>query len=574
MSTPDPAGTPPHHRPAPPRRPRRRTAWRQPGLRRLHRRRRRRPRRSAAEALTTLLGPSGCGKTTTLRMLAGYSAPTSGTILIDGDDMTRTPPEKRGLGMVFQSYALFPHLSVAENVGYGLKLRRVPADERARRVAETLDLVGLGHLAASKPKKLSGGQQQRVALARAIAIRPKLLLLDEPLSNLDARLRVQMRAEIRRIQGETGLTVVLVTHDQDEALEMSDDMVLMRAGRIMQQGAPQSVFPAPANRFVADFLGYENFVSAADGTSLTVRPEHLVVEPTAGGAGRAAAPAAAGLHLPGTVTDVAYRGVDLLVTVAADRRLGRPRAARLRRARHGHVVARARRRRRRDRAAVAARRAGRLSRPATGAAPPPRPSLRPLPCPAPPAPLCPSSKGPPMIAAPPARGRLALAAGLAVSAVVLAGCSSGDAVVVRRREHRRQHVPVRRRGVPGGGGRPVHRGHRHRGRDRDRLERRPAVEAAARRRRPRHRRHADQRLLRGPRPGGRPVPAGRGGRRAEPARPSPTSRPRTPTSAPPTATSSTAPSTRPTSSTPTRPPTGRCTATPTSRAAWPCPTSR
>jgi putative spermidine/putrescine transport system ATP-binding protein len=268
-------------------------------------------------ALTTLLGPSGCGKTTTLRMLAGYSAPTNGTILIDGDDMTRTPPEKRGLGMVFQSYALFPHLSVAENVGYGLKLRRVPADERARRVAETLDLVGLGHLAASKPKKLSGGQQQRVALARAIAIRPKLLLLDEPLSNLDARLRVQMRAEIRRIQGETGLTVVLVTHDQDEALEMSDDMVLMRAGRIMQQGAPQSVFPAPANRFVADFLGYENFVSAADGTSLTVRPEHLVVEPTAGGAGRAAAPPAAGLHLPGTVTDVAYRGVDLLVTVAA-----------------------------------------------------------------------------------------------------------------------------------------------------------------------------------------------------------------------------------------------------------------
>jgi putative spermidine/putrescine transport system ATP-binding protein len=268
-------------------------------------------------ALTTLLGPSGCGKTTTLRMLAGYSAPTSGTILIDGEDSTRTPPEKRGLGMVFQSYALFPHLSVAENVGYGLKLRRVPADERARRVAETLDLVGLGHLAGSKPKELSGGQQQRVALARAIAIRPKLLLLDEPLSNLDARLRVQMRAEIRRIQGETGLTVVLVTHDQDEALEMSDDMVLMRAGRIMQQGAPQAVFPAPANRFVADFLGYENFVSAADGTSLTVRPEHLVVETSEGGASRQAASTTGGLHLPGTVTDVAYRGVDLLVTVAA-----------------------------------------------------------------------------------------------------------------------------------------------------------------------------------------------------------------------------------------------------------------
>jgi len=150
--------------------------------------------------LTTLLGPSGCGKTTSLRMLAGYSAPSSGTITIAGVDSTRTPPEKRGLGMVFQSYALFPHMSVAENVGYGLKLRRVPAAERQKTVMETLDLVGLAHLAGSKPKKLSGGQQQRVALARAIAIKPKLLLLDEPLSNLDARLRVQMRAEIRRIQ--------------------------------------------------------------------------------------------------------------------------------------------------------------------------------------------------------------------------------------------------------------------------------------------------------------------------------------------------------------------------------------
>ncbi|WP_423923641.1 ABC transporter ATP-binding protein [Frigoribacterium sp. 2-23] len=266
--------------------------------------------------LTTLLGPSGCGKTTTLRMLAGYTAPTSGTILIDGVDSTRTPPEKRGLGMVFQSYALFPHLTVAENVGYGLKLRRVPTAERQKRVLETLDLVGLAHLAGSKPKKLSGGQQQRVALARAIAIRPTLLLLDEPLSNLDARLRVQMRAEIRRIQSETGLTVVLVTHDQDEALEMSDDMVLMRAGRIMQQGSPQQVFPNPANRFVADFLGYENFVTTAGGTTVTVRPEHLEVVPTSGGTASVGA-SASGLALPATVTDVAYRGVDVLVTVQA-----------------------------------------------------------------------------------------------------------------------------------------------------------------------------------------------------------------------------------------------------------------
>ncbi|MFP7760174.1 ABC transporter ATP-binding protein [Marisediminicola sp. LYQ85] len=259
--------------------------------------------------LTTLLGPSGCGKTTSLRMLAGYTAPTSGRILIDGVDSTRTPPEKRGLGMVFQSYALFPHMTVADNVGYGLKLRGLTKGERQERVAESLDLVGLGHLSGSRPRTLSGGQQQRVALARAIAIRPKLLLLDEPLSNLDARLRVQMRAEIRRIQSETGLTVVLVTHDQDEALEMSDDMVLMRAGRIMQQGSPTEVFGAPANRFVADFLGYENFLTTADGGLVTVRPEHLEVSADS------AATRSGGLALHGTVMDVAYRGVDLLVTV-------------------------------------------------------------------------------------------------------------------------------------------------------------------------------------------------------------------------------------------------------------------
>ncbi|MGI6878392.1 ABC transporter ATP-binding protein [Microbacterium sp. gxy059] len=260
-----------------------------------------------AGKLTTLLGPSGCGKTTSLRMLAGYTRPTKGRILIDGTDMTRTPPEKRGLGMVFQSYALFPHMTVAENVAYGLKLRGASRAERTARVEECLALVGLEHLADRKPRALSGGQQQRVALARAIAIRPRLLLLDEPLSNLDARLRVQMRAEIRRIQAETGLTVVLVTHDQDEALEMSDEMVLMRAGRIMQQGAPSEVFGAPANRFVADFLGYENFLRTRDGL-VTVRPEHLLVSSSAG---------ADGLSLPGVVADVAYRGVDLLITVVA-----------------------------------------------------------------------------------------------------------------------------------------------------------------------------------------------------------------------------------------------------------------
>ncbi|MFG1694626.1 ABC transporter ATP-binding protein [Nonomuraea sp. NPDC049309] len=255
-----------------------------------------------AGKLTTLLGPSGCGKTTTLRMIAGYAEPTSGTIRIGGVDSTRTPPEKRNLGMVFQSYALFPHMTVADNVGYGLKLRKVPAAERRARVMEVLDLVGLAHLADRKPKKLSGGQQQRVALARAIAIRPKLLLLDEPLSNLDARLRVQMRAEIRRIQAETGLTVILVTHDQDEALEMSDHMVIMNEGRIVQQGSPQEIFPRPADRFVAEFLGYENFLTAADGTLMTIRPEHLRI-------------AEKGQGLEATVADVAFRGVDLLVSL-------------------------------------------------------------------------------------------------------------------------------------------------------------------------------------------------------------------------------------------------------------------
>jgi putative spermidine/putrescine transport system ATP-binding protein len=266
--------------------------------------------------LTTLLGPSGCGKTTSLRMLAGYLAPTSGTILIGGKDATRTPPEKRNLGMVFQSYALFPHMSVAENVAYGLKVRRVGGAERKRRVMESLELVGLAHLADSKPKKLSGGQQQRVALARAFAIEPKVLLLDEPLSALDAKVRVQLRDEIRRIQAETQLSVVLVTHDQDEALEMSDEMVLMKDGRIQQHGSPHDVFPAPANRFVAEFLGYENFLHDGGGRLLTIRPEHvgLAADDAAAGAG---APSA-GLQIAGTVLDVAYRGVDVLVTVEGD----------------------------------------------------------------------------------------------------------------------------------------------------------------------------------------------------------------------------------------------------------------
>lgn len=272
--------------------------------------------------LTTLLGPSGCGKTTSLRMLAGFSKPTSGSIFIEGEDCTGLPPEKRGLGMVFQQYALFPHMSVRDNVAYGLKLRKVPAAERKRRADEALELVGLTAHATKRPRKMSGGQQQRVALARAIAIRPRLLLLDEPLSALDARLRVEMRAELRRIQAETGLCVVLVTHDQDEALELSDRMVVMRAGKIEQAGTPQEVFGAPATRFIAEFMGYENFLTLADGTQATVRPERLVVaDPAVAGPDELAGP---GLRLSATVADVAYRGVDLLVTAEATDPAGRP----------------------------------------------------------------------------------------------------------------------------------------------------------------------------------------------------------------------------------------------------------
>ena len=270
-----------------------------------------------AGKFTTLLGPSGCGKTTSLRMLAGYQRLDSGKILIDGEDSTNTPPEKRNLGMVFQSYALFPHMSISENVEYGLKLRRVEKSERRRRAAEALEMVGLASQAAKRPKQLSGGQQQRVAIARAVAIRPKLLLLDEPLSNLDARLRIQMRSELRRIQRETGLSVVLVTHDQDEALEMSDQMVVMSQGRVQQQGAPTEVFPRPANRFVAEFMGYENFISTSEGKQLTIRPEHLALVEEAGAAGE-------GMLLDASLTGIAYRGVDCLLTVQTSSLSGEP----------------------------------------------------------------------------------------------------------------------------------------------------------------------------------------------------------------------------------------------------------
>ena len=258
--------------------------------------------------LFAILGPSGSGKTTILRLIAGFEQPTAGVIRLGGRDVTALPPARRDTNTVFQQYALFPHMTVRDNVGYGLKLRKVPTAERRQRVDEALELVGLTSQADKRPRQMSGGQQQRVALARAIAIRPRLLLLDEPLSALDARLRVEMRAELRRIQAETGLCVVLVTHDQDEALELSDQMVVMRAGKIEQAGTPQAVFSAPASRFVAEFLGYENFLTLADGQHAAVRPERLVVGTPDD------TPSDGALRLDGTVADVAYRGVDLLVT--------------------------------------------------------------------------------------------------------------------------------------------------------------------------------------------------------------------------------------------------------------------
>ncbi|MHC5113917.1 MAG: ABC transporter ATP-binding protein [Planctomycetota bacterium] len=216
----------------------------------------------ADNELFFLLGPSGCGKTTLLRMIAGFIEPTSGRITLGGRDVTAVPPNKRNTGMVFQSYALWPHMSVADNVGYGLKIRKVPADERAQRIRTALETVQMEALGDRKPNQLSGGQQQRVALARALVVEPSVLLLDEPLSNLDAKLRLSMRSEIRRICKSAGITTVYVTHDQKEALSMADRVAVLDRGRVVQVGAPRELYEKPASRFVADFLGETNFLPA------------------------------------------------------------------------------------------------------------------------------------------------------------------------------------------------------------------------------------------------------------------------------------------------------------------------
>lgn len=210
----------------------------------------------------TLLGPSGCGKTTTLRMIAGFTFPSGGQICFDGRDVTTLSPDKRDIGMVFQNYALFPHLTIGENVGFGLKVRRVSKEERRERVAAALEKVHLGGYEKRRVQEISGGQQQRVALARALVIEPAILLLDEPLSNLDARLRDDTRSEIKRLQRELGITTIYVTHDQAEAMAVSDRILIMKEGVTQQIGTPDEVYHRPENRFVAEFIGKHTVLTA------------------------------------------------------------------------------------------------------------------------------------------------------------------------------------------------------------------------------------------------------------------------------------------------------------------------
>ena len=252
--------------------------------------------------LVALLGPSGCGKTTTLRIVAGFVPPTDGRVLIGGRDVTRLPPHARDTGMVFQSYALFPHMSVAANVGFGLEMRKVGRAERDARVAEALRLVRLDTFADRLPRQLSGGQQQRVALARALVVKPAVFLLDEPLSNLDAKLRSEVGLEIRDLQKRLGLTTLMVTHDQDEALAMADRLIVMEHGRVLQVGSAEDLYERPANAFVAGFVGRCNLLSGrvgapgefrlpgglalpcqdgapAAGGLLAIRPERIEISP-------------------------------------------------------------------------------------------------------------------------------------------------------------------------------------------------------------------------------------------------------------------------------------------------------
>jgi len=261
--------------------------------------------------LIALLGPSGCGKTTTMRAIAGLLRPKAGRISLDGRDITRVAANKREVGLVFQSYALFPHLNVFENVAFGLKLKGLPAREVEERVGAGLRSVGLTEFAARRPAELSGGQQQRVALARSMVMEPKVLLLDEPLSNLDARLRLEMRAELQRVQKASGVTMIFVTHDQAEALALADRIVVMLNGGVEQIGSPEEIYDHPASAFVADFVGFENVFALNDGKLDTPGGAMALAEPPAGVAGLAWRPGSVALGQGphrGTVRGTSFAG--------------------------------------------------------------------------------------------------------------------------------------------------------------------------------------------------------------------------------------------------------------------------
>jgi putative spermidine/putrescine transport system ATP-binding protein len=256
----------------------------------------------------TFLGPSGSGKTTTLRLIAGFAIPDAGTVELRGNDVGALPPYARDVNTVFQDYALFPHMTIGDNVEYGLKVAKVAKPERKQRAGEALELVRLTGYEGRKPTQLSGGQRQRVALARAIVNRPKVLLLDEPLGALDLKLREEMQVELKRIQGDVGITFVYVTHDQEEALTMSDRLAVFNAGKIEQIGQPAEVYEHPANAFVAGFVGVSNVLERG-GKRFTVRPEKVRLDPEG-----------EGLHVEeGRITDVAYVGMVTRFTVELDR---------------------------------------------------------------------------------------------------------------------------------------------------------------------------------------------------------------------------------------------------------------
>ena len=247
--------------------------------------------------LVSILGPSGCGKTTTLRMIAGFERPEDGDVLFDGQTVSTVPVNKRNIGMVFQSYALFPHMTVEQNVAYGLEQNGTPRSEIPGRVREALETVHMEEFSKRKPKQLSGGQQQRVALARALVIRPRVLLLDECLSALDKKLRVEMQSELRRILEESQVTTFFVTHDQEEAMTLSDTIVVMRDGIIEQTGTPHEIYERPANRFVAGFLGKANFIEE-NGATYAVRPEKVRIAEAADEKAR----------MNGTIRSLVYSG--------------------------------------------------------------------------------------------------------------------------------------------------------------------------------------------------------------------------------------------------------------------------